>query len=363
MKYNRLGRTGLYVSELCFGTMTFSGRNWLGGMIGNLDQKAATTLIGRSLEAGINFIDTANVYSIGESERMTGAALKELGVRRSDVVLATKVFGRMAPGPNDMGASRGHIMDSVSQSLERLQTDHIDLYQIHQSDSVTGVEETMRALDDLVSQGMVRYVGVSNWEAWKIVKANGIADRRGWARIETLQAYYSLAGRDLEDELVPAMADQGIGCLVWSPLAGGYLAGKYTPDPETGGGEEKAEPGRRANFDFPPIDKEKADAIVRAMRPIAKTHGVSVARVALAWVRSKPFVTATLIGAKTLEQLNDNLEAARLTLAPEEIAALDAASAERPRYPGWMISRNNALRVPTGEPVKMGGVGAITGKT
>jgi len=350
MKYNRLGQTGLYVSEICLGTMTFSGQNYFGGVIGTLDQKAATALIARSLEARVNFIDTADVYSLGESEKMTGVALKELGVKRSDVVIATKVFGRMAPGPNDTGASRGHIMDSVSRSLERLQTDHIDLYQIHQSDSVTSVEETMRALDDLVSQRMIRYVGVSNWEAWKIMKANGVADKRGWARVETMQAYYSIAGRDLEQELVPLMQDQNVGCLVWSPLAGGYLAGKYTP-----GGDTKVEPGRRANFDFPPVDKEKADRIVLAMREVASAHGVSVARVALAWVRSKPFVTSTIIGAKTLEQLNDNLEAVTLTLSPEEIAMLDDVSADRAQYPHWMIKRNNATRVPTGEPVKMGG--------
>jgi aryl-alcohol dehydrogenase-like predicted oxidoreductase len=347
MRYNRLGDTGLQVSELCLGTMTFSGQNYFGGVIGTLDQKAATGLIGRALEARINFIDTADVYSLGESEKMTGRALKDLGIDRKDVVLATKVFGRMAPGPNDAGASRGHIMDSISRSLERLQTDHVDLYQVHQSDSATGVEETMRALDDLVRQGMVRYVGVSNWEAWKIMKANGLAERRGWARIETCQAYYSIAGRDLEQELVPLMADQKIGCLVWSPLAGGYMAGKYTP-----GGDSSGE-GRRASFDFPPIDKDKADKIVVAMRPIAKAHGVSVARVALAWVRAKPFVTSTIIGAKTLEQLNDNLEAVRLSLTPEEIATLDDVSAERVQYPHWMIKRNNATRLYTGEPVKM----------
>ncbi len=344
MKFNRLGQTGLYVSEICFGTMTFSGENFFGGVIGTLGQKEATQLIARSLQARVNFIDTANVYSLGESERMTGQALKDLGVKRSDVVLATKVYGRMGSGPNDVGASRGHIMDSVSRSLDRLQTDHIDLYQIHHSDTVTGVEETMRALDDLVSQGLVRYVGVSNWEAWKIVKANGIAGMRGWTRIETTQVYYSIAGRDLEQEIVPMMADQQVGCLVWSPLAGGYLAGKYTP-----GGE--AEPGRRATFDFPPIDKDKADRIVVAMREVAKAHGVSVARVALAWVRQKPFVTSTIIGAKTLAQLNDNLEAVTLTLSPDEIAKLDEISADRLQYPHWMIKRNNATRVPTGEPV------------
>lgn len=350
MKFNRLGQTGLYVSEICLGTMTFSGQNFFGGVIGTLSQKEATALIARSLEARVNFIDTADVYSLGESEKMTGQALKDIGVKRSDVVLATKVYGRMAPGPNDIGGSRGHIMDCVSRSLERLGTDHIDLYQIHHSDTVTPVEETLRALDDLVRQGMVRYVGVSNWEAWKIMKANGIADKRGWTRIETTQVYYSIAGRDLEQETVPMMQDQNVGCLVWSPLAGGYLAGKYTP-----GDGVKAEPGRRAAFDFPPIDKEKADRIVVAMRDVAKAHGVSVARVALAWVRQKPFVTSTIIGAKNLEQLNDNLEAVTLTLTPEEMTRLDEVSADRSQYPYWMIKRNNSTRIPTGEPVKMGG--------
>jgi aryl-alcohol dehydrogenase-like predicted oxidoreductase len=351
MKFNRLGRTGLYVSELCMGTWGFSGRNYFGGAIGTLSQKDATSFIGRALEARINFIDTANVYSYGDSELMTGQALKDLGVKRSDVVLATKVFGRMAGGPNDMGASRGHIMDSVSQSLERLQTDHIDLYQIHHSDPITPLEETLRALDDLVRQGMVRYVGVSNWEAWKIMKANGVAEHRGLTRVETNQVYYSIAGRDIEQEMVPMMQDQGIGCLVWSPLAGGYMAGKYTAD-----GDVKPEPGRRANFDFPPIDKDKADKTVIAMREIAKKHGVSVACVGLTWVRQKPFITSTIIGATTMAQLNDNLASVDFSLTTEEMARLDEVSADKTAYPYWMISRNNATRVPTGEPVAMGGV-------
>ncbi|MCP5412523.1 MAG: aldo/keto reductase [Alphaproteobacteria bacterium] len=357
MKYNRLGRTGLYVSQLCMGTWTFSGRNYFGGAIGTLDQKTATQFIGRALEARINFIDTADVYSFGDSEEMTGKALKDLGVVRSDVVLATKVFGRMGPGPNDIGASRGHIMDGVARSLERLQTDHIDLYQIHHSDIATGVEETMRALDDLVRQGMVRYVGVSNWEAWKIVKANGVAEKNGWTRIEAHQAYYSLAGRDLEQEHVPMMASEDVGCLVWSPLSGGYMAGKYTPD-----GDKPVEPGRRANFDFPPLDKDKADRTVVVMREIAKAHGVSVARVGLAWVRSKPFITSTIIGATTIEQLNDNLESITLELSPEEIARLDDVSADRQQYPYWMISRNNSTRIPTGEPVPPGNATPGAGK-
>ncbi len=350
MKFNRLGRTGLYVSEIAMGTWGFSGRNYFGGAIGTLDQKTATGFIGRALEAKVNFIDTANVYSFGDSELMTGQALKDLGVKRSDVVLATKVFGRMGPGPNDMGASRGHIMDSVSLSLERLQTDHIDLYQIHHSDPVTPLEETLRALDDLVRQGMVRYVGVSNWEAWKIMKANGLAAQHGLERIETNQVYYSIAGRDLENEMVPMMQDQGMGALVWSPLAGGYMAGKYTP-----GDGIKVEPGRRANFDFPPVDKEKADKTVLVMREIAKKHGVSVATVGLTWVRQKPFITATIIGATTMEQLNDNLKSVEFTLSAEEMARLDEVSAERTQYPYWMISRNNTTRIPTGAPITVPG--------
>jgi aryl-alcohol dehydrogenase-like predicted oxidoreductase len=350
MKFNRLGQTGLYVSEICMGTWGFSGRNYFGGAIGTLDQKTATGFIGRALEAKVNFIDTANVYSFGDSETMTGQALKDLGVKRSDVVLATKVFGRMGPGPNDMGASRGHIMDSVALSLERLQTDHIDLYQIHHSDPITTLDETMRALDDLVRQGIVRYVGVSNWEAWKIMKANGIAEHRGLSRIVTNQVYYSIAGRDIEQEMAPMMQDQDVGCLVWSPLSGGYMAGKYTA-----GDGVVPDAGRRAKFDFPPVDKEKADRTVLVMREIGKKHGVSVATVGLTWVRQKPFITSTIIGATTMEQLNDNLKSVDFTLSADEMARLDEVSADKTQYPYWMISRNNTTRVPTGAPITVPG--------
>jgi aryl-alcohol dehydrogenase-like predicted oxidoreductase len=340
MKYNRLGRTGLFVSEICFGTMTFSGEGWLGGAIGKQDQKEATALIETSLKAGVNFIDTADVYSVGNSEIMTGQAIRDLGVPRSDVVLATKVFGRMGQGPNDAGASRGHIMDGVAKSLDRLKTDHIDLYQIHGTDPVTPVEETMRALDDLVRQGMVRYIGVSNWTAWRIAKANGIADKQGGSRIESLQAYYSVAGRDLEREIVPLLVEEQIGCLVWSPLAGGYLSGKFSP-----GGDAAAE-GRRKDFDFPPLDKDKADRLVAAMQPIAKAHGTSVARVALAYVLGKPWVSSTIIGARTAAQLDDNLEAGKLKLDAAQIAKLDELSALAPEYPGWMLERQGQQRMP-----------------
>ncbi|MES2292231.1 MAG: aldo/keto reductase [Pseudomonadota bacterium] len=340
MKYNQLGRSGLFVSEICLGTMTFSGENFFGGVIGTLDQKASTKLVERSIAAGVNFIDTADAYSQGESEKMTGQAIRDLGIRRSEIVLATKVFARMGPGVNEIGASRGHIMDGVAKSLDRLKMDYIDLYQIHQTDLVTPVEETMRALDDLVRQGMVRYIGVSNWTAWRIMKANAAAGARGQERFETVQAYYSLAGRELERELVPMMEEERIGCLVWSPLAGGYLSGKYSE-----GGEGSAE-GRRKSFDFPPVDRARGEPIIAAMRPIAKAHDTSVARVALAWVLAKPFVTSVIIGARTIEQLDDNLEATKLKLSAEEIARLDDLSAIAEDYPHWMISRFMSQRLP-----------------
>jgi aryl-alcohol dehydrogenase-like predicted oxidoreductase len=339
MKYNQLGSTGLFVSEICLGTMTFGGGGFW-KVVGDLDQKNATALVSRSLEAGVNFIDTADVYSEGQSETITGQALKDIGVKRSDVVLATKCYGRVGKGPNDIGASRGHIMDQISRSLERLQTDHIDLYQIHATDSITPVEETMRALDDLTRQGMVRYVGVSNWQAWKIMKAQGVAAHRGWARFETLQAYYSIAGRDLEREIVPLLNDQKIGLMVWSPLAGGLLSGKFGPDSN---GPEGA---RRAAFDFPPVDKDRAWKCIDAMRQIGNAKGVSVARVALAYVLAKPFVTTVIIGAKTMEQLDDNLESAKFAFTADEMKILDDVSASPAEYPGWMLARQGAERVP-----------------
>jgi aryl-alcohol dehydrogenase-like predicted oxidoreductase len=263
-----------------------------------------------------------------------------VGAQRADVVIATKVYGEMGPQPNNRGASRGHIMDSVKRSLERLQTDHIDLYQIHASDDVTPIDETLRALDDLVSQGLVRYVGVSNWAAWKIAKALGSSERHGWARFETLQAYYSIAGRDLERELVPMLVEEKLGLLVWSPLAGGLLSGKFGP------GAPNPEGARRTSFDFPPVNKERAWACVAAMREIGNKRGVSVARVALAYVLAKPFVASVIIGAKSVAQLDDNLAATSLTLTPDELASLDAVSALPAEYPGWMFERQGAGRVP-----------------
>jgi len=340
MKYNQLGNTGLFVSEICLGTMTFGGQGMF-KVVGELDLKGATGLVSRALESGVNFLDTADVYSVGNSEKLTGRALKDIGVKRSDVVIATKCYGRTGAGPNDMGASRGHIMDAVAQSLERLNTDHIDLYQIHGNDVVTPVEETMRALDDLTRQGMVRYVGVSNWQAWKIMKALGLSAQHGWARFETLQAYYSIAGRDLEREIVPMLTDQKVGLMVWSPLAGGLLSGKFGP------GSNGPEGARRAAFDFPPVNKDRAWACIDLMREVGHAHGgASVARVALAYVLAKPFVTTVIIGAKTMEQLDDNLEAAKLTLTADELKKLDDVSALPAEYPGWMLARQTAERRP-----------------
>jgi aryl-alcohol dehydrogenase-like predicted oxidoreductase len=342
MKFKQLGNTGLFVSEICLGAMTFGG-NENAGMwkaIGRLGQAEVDTIVGRALAAGVNFFDTADVYSFGQSERLLGQAFRNLGAARKDVVIATKVFGEMGPGPNDRGASRGHIMDSVHGSLERLQTDHIDLYQIHGNDSVTPVEETLRALDDLVRQGLVRYVGVSNWTAWKIAKALGQSEARGLARFETLQAYYSIAGRDLERELAPLAMEEKLGLMVWSPLAGGLLSGKFGP------GAKAEEGARRVNFDFPPVNQDRAWACVAAMREIGAAHEASVARVALAWLLAKPHVMSVIIGAKTASQLDDNLAAAELALRPEEIARLDEVSALPAEYPGWMLERQGGLRRP-----------------
>jgi len=341
MKYRPLGRTGLLVSEVCLGTMTFAGRGFWKA-VGTVDQKGATALVQRALGAGVNFIDTADVYSEGESERLLGQALRDLGTPREDVVIATKVRARTGPGPNAIGLSRGHILASVQASLERLQTDYIDLYQIHGFDPLTPLDETLRALDNLVERGYVRYIGCSNLLAWHIMKALGISERGQLARFESLQAYYSIAGRDLEREIFSLLEDQQLGLMVWSPLAGGLLTGKYRRDR---GGPADA---RRSSFDFPPVDKERGFAVVEAMQPVAQAHGVSIARVALAWVLQHKQVSSVIIGAKTLEQLDDNLAACDLTLDAEQLARLDAISALPIEYPRWMVDRQGSDRLPGG---------------
>jgi aryl-alcohol dehydrogenase-like predicted oxidoreductase len=340
MRYRPLGRTGQFVSEICLGTMTFAGGAGMWRAIGAVEQKGATALVERALAAGVNFIDTADVYSEGQSEVMLGQALRDLKVSRENVIVATKVRGRTGQGPNAVGLSRGHILDQIAGSLKRLGLDYVDLYQIHGFDPVAPIEETLRALDDCVSRGLVRTIGCSNLAAWQIMKALGISERRGIARFETVQAYYTIAGRDLEREIVPLVEDQGLGVMVWSPLAGGLLTGKFAPD---GKGPEGA---RRAVFDFPPVDKDRAFAIVDAMRPIAEAHSASVARVALAWLLQRKGVMSVIVGAKTIEQLDDNLAAAELALSAEDVATLDAVSALKAEYPGWMLARQSEGRVP-----------------
>lgn len=339
MRYNRLGRTGLFVSELCLGTMTFGGGDeGMWSAIGNLQQDEADTLLRAAIDAGINFIDTANVYGEGRSETITGQAIRNLGLKRDEFVLATKFFGGTGDGPNSRGASRYHIMQAVEDSLERLQLDHIDLYQIHGFDAATPMEETLRALDDVVGSGMVRYVGVSNWAAWQIAKALGISERLGLARFESLQAYYTVAGRDLEREIVPMLTSEDVGLMVWSPLAGGLLSGKYGRDDETKGD------GRRANFDFPPVDKDRGYAVIDAMRPIADSKGVSVAQIALAWLLHQKVVTSVIVGAKRKDQLDDNIASTQVSLSDDELKTLDAASALPREYPGWMLERQGEYR-------------------
>ena len=340
MRYRPLGRTGQFVSEICLGTMTFHGGAGFWKAIGAVDQAGATALVKRALEKGVNFFDTANVYSEGQSEKQLGQALRDLGAPRADVVIATKVRGRMGPGPNAVGLSRGHIMDEIAASLKRLGLEYVDLYQIHGFDALTPLEETQRALDDCVSRGLVRTIGCSNLAAWQIMKALAISDKRAYARFETVQAYYSIAGRDLEREIAPLVEDQGLGIMAWSPLAGGFLSGKFTREKR---GDNDA---RRTTFDFPPIDKERAYDIIDAMAVVAKAHGSSVARVALAWLLQKKGVMSVILGAKTIEQLDDNLAAADLALSKEEMARLDEASALKPEYPGWMLARQGEGRAP-----------------
>jgi aryl-alcohol dehydrogenase-like predicted oxidoreductase len=341
MRYNRLGNTGVKVSELCLGTMTFGSRFF---NIGTVDQKLADTMVARALEAGVNFFDTADVYSYGQSEELLGRALKEAGVDRDAVVIATKVRGAMSEAAlkgtgdlNNVGLSRKHVMAACEASLRRLATDHIDLYQVHGWDVATPMDETLRALDDLVRQGKVRYLGCSNWTARHLAKALAVAAARGWERFVSLQAYYALAGRDLEHELLPLCREEGLGVLPWSPLAGGFLTGKFRRD-----GAKPAD-ARRSGFDFPPVDERVFDA-VDALGAVAKARGATIAQVALAWLLAQSAVTSVIIGAKTMAQLEDNLGAAALRLSADEVESLSATTAQRQLYPQWMVERQNTGR-------------------
>jgi len=339
MRLKKLGNTGLLVSEICLGTMTFGSGEGMWRSIGKLEQPTVDEIVRIAFDSGVNFVDTADVYHAGRSEVMTGHALRNLGIARDQFVVATKVHGRMGPGPNQSGLSRAHILHAVDQSLQRLGLDYIDLYQTHGLDALTPIEETLGALNDCVRAGKVRYIGLCNLAAWQITKALWIADRRNLERFQSVQAYYSIAGRDLEREIIPLANDQQLAILPWSPLAGGLLSGKFSRD---GQGPEGA---RRATFDFPPVDKDRAFRIIDAIRPIAKAQGVSVARVALAWLLHKPAVTSVIIGAKNPEQLRDNLAACELELSSEQMVTLDKVSTLPPEYPTWMLERLSADRL------------------
>ena len=340
MNYTSLGRTGLYVSRICLGTMTFGGAGFW-KVVGSLGAAEVDALVGTALDAGVNFIDTANVYSEGESERLLGESLARLDRPRDTLVIASKVRGRMGPGPNQVGLSRYHILASVDASLRRLGLDHVDLLQIHGVDATTPLEETLRALEDVVRAGKVRYLGLSNLPAWMQMKALALQDAHDWVRFASAQMYYSIAGRDLEREVVPLALDQGLAILPWSPLAGGLLSGKFDLDKPAESEAGKPAGARRSQFDFPPVDRERAAACLRVMRPIAEAHGASVARVALAWLLAQPHVTSVIIGAKSREQLRDNLAAVELRLTADELDRLDRVSALPPEYPGWMVAWQN----------------------
>ncbi len=339
MQYKQLGNTGLLVSELCFGAMTFGGKGFW-EVIGQQGQALANDLVAQALEAGVNFFDTANVYSEGESEKILGEALHK---RRHEVVIATKVRGRMSPQANGVGLSRVHIMEQVEQSLQRLGTDYIDLYQIHGFDAVTPFEEILRTMDDLVSAGKVRYIGCSNLAAWQLMKALGISAQHHWVRFESLQAYYTIAGRDLERELVPLLQDQKLGLMVWSPLAGGLLTDKFY------NAEKGPEGARRSTFDFPPVNRDRLPGVLEALAEVAQAHEVSMAQIALAWLLHQAVVTSVIVGAKQPEQLADNLQAVKVKLTAEELQRLEEASALPPEYPGWMLKTQGAGRWPEAE--------------
>ena len=337
MRYNRLGRTGLFVSELCFGTMTFGGQGQF-SVIGAVQQAEADQLVKRALDGGINFFDTADTYSEGRSEQITGQALKNLGIKRDEVVIATKAFGSMGTAPNQQGSSRGHLLDAAKASLARLQVDHIDLYQLHGFDPATPMEESLGALTDLVRQGHVRYVGVSNWAAWQITKALGLAALHDFARLASVQAYYTLAGRDAERELAPMATSEGLGLLVWSPLAGGLLSGKIRRDTSAEAGS------RRANLPFPPVDMARAYDVIDVLVRLAESKGKTVAQLAIAWLLHQPGVASVLLGATRVGQLDDTLGATGVTFTADELAALDAASKLPVEYPGWMFGIWSAAR-------------------
>ncbi|WP_236974074.1 aldo/keto reductase [Membranihabitans maritimus] len=339
MNYKYISNTGLLVSELCLGTMTFGGKN--GGIwekIGNVEQKEANSLIKTAFDAGINFIDTANVYSFGESEQLLGQALKDLGIPRDEVIIATKVLGKMNEKPNSAGLSRYHIFNSVDASLKRLQLEHIDILYVHGVDPKTPIEEIMHSLNDIVNTGKVRYIAVCNWYAWQISKAQAIAQYKGWHKFIALQHHYAAVNRDIEHELVPMAVEHNLSIFPWSPLAGGFLTGKFTRKNTTQG-------ARRSNFDFPPVDKEKAYNLVDILQEMGNRYDASIAQLALAWVRQQRGITSTIIGAKTVDQLNENIKSVTIDLSDNDLKEIDEISPLPLQYPGWMVRQQSGYRM------------------
>jgi aryl-alcohol dehydrogenase-like predicted oxidoreductase len=337
MEYRQLGRSGLRVSTLSLGTMGFGGTGWA-TPVGQIDAAGARDQIALARDAGVNLIDTADVYSAGLAEEILGDAL---GTSRDQILVATKARMPMGEGPNDAGLSRHHLVRAAEASLRRLRTDYIDLYQVHEWDGQTPLEETLTALDDLVRSGKVRYVGCSNYAAWQMMKALAISERRQLERFVSQQVYYSLQSRDIESEIVPACLDQGVGILVWSPLAGGLLSGKYRR-----GATAPAGSRHLSEWSEPPVhDEEKLYATIEAAAGIGEAHGVSAAQVALAWLLTRPGVTSLVVGARTTDQLADNLAAARLELTADEIKALDDVSGGPLHYPFWHQRNTSSERL------------------
>jgi aryl-alcohol dehydrogenase-like predicted oxidoreductase len=338
METRYLGRTGLRVSVLAFGAMTFGGQGQFFEGIGSVPPGDARRMVDMCLDAGVNLFDTADVYSSGISETMLG---KAIGDKRDQCVIATKLHGRMGSGPNDLGASRHHIMRACEASLRRLGTDYIDLYQLHGFDGMTSAEETLSALTDLVRQGKVRYIGCSNFSGWQLMKALAVSDHRNLERFAAHQVYYSLVARELEFELVPLAVDQDLGILVWSPLAGGFLSGKYPP------GGPAPDDSRGARMDLDGIaDVSRGHQIVEALAKIADSHGASASQAAINWLLGKPYVTSVIVGARGTEQLRDTLATVSWQMSDHEMSQLDALSAPRLPYPYWHQRKYNEERVP-----------------
>ncbi|WP_127751928.1 aldo/keto reductase [Devosia sp. 1566] len=330
MRMRKFGSSGLFVSELSLGAMTFGGTEGIWGQVGKLGQEEADLLVKAALDVSINLFDTANIYANGRSEEILGQSFRNLGVAREDVVIATKVHGAMGKGPNRRGASRSHILSEVRASLRRLQVEHIDLYQLHGFDPNTPMEETLEALDTLVRAGDVRYIGLSNWAAWQIMKAIGITAQRHLAPITSLQAYYTLVGRELEREIVPMLTSEKIGLMVWSPLAGGYLSGKYSAGGHSTG-------GRQTELNFPPINRDRGEPLIEVLKAVGAKHGRQPAQIAIAWLLRQPVVSTVLIGAKRTGQLQENVAATEITLDDDDMTQLESVSRLPIEYPGWSL--------------------------